>query len=87
MMPVGSLYNSTYHTLRSGGRTFLTFLFDSFYSAAISLPIAFVLSRFTDLNILMVFLCVQLADIPKVIFGLTLVSKRIWVRNLVGAAE
>ena len=87
MMPVGSLYNSTYHTLRSGGRTFLTFLFDSFYSAAISLPIAFVLSRFTDLNILMVFLCVQLADIPKVIFGLTLVSKRIWVRNLVGAAK
>nr|MCR5310942.1 MATE family efflux transporter [Lachnospiraceae bacterium] len=50
-MPVGAFLNCAYFTLRSGGRTFITFLFDSAFLWVISWPVAFVLSRFTGLTI------------------------------------
>lgn len=83
MLPVGALYNAAYHTLRSGGRTFITFLFDSVYTCTVNLTLAFILTRFTDLGILSVYIYVQLADVLKVIIGMILVHKGIWIRNLV----
>ncbi len=83
LMVVGTLYNSSYYTLRSGGRTFITFLFDGVYTCCVTLPVAYLLTRMTDLGIVMVYLAVQGADILKVILGLTLVHKQVWVRNLV----
>jgi Na+-driven multidrug efflux pump len=83
MLPVGALYNAAYHTLRSGGRTFITFLFDSVYTCTVNLTLAYILTRFTDLGILSVYICVQLADVLKVIIGMILVHKGIWIRNLV----
>lgn len=83
MMPVGTIYNSCYYTLRSGGRTFITFLFDGAYTCTVTLGLAMILSRFTDMDIIRIFLCVMMADIPKILLGLTLVHKGIWIRNLV----
>lgn len=83
LMPLSSLYFGSYFTLRCGGNTILTFLFDSFYTWVISLPCAFILSRFTSFDILSVYLLVQCADIPKAILGLVLVNKGIWINNIV----
>ena len=82
-LPLGAFKNATYYTLRSGGRTFITFLFDGGFVWAVSLPTAFILSRFTNLSVLWIFLCVQLGDLFKSIFGYILVKKGVWVRNIV----
>lgn len=80
--PVQGVLNSLYFTLRSGGKTFVTFLFDGVYSWAVALPLAAILCRFTPLSILAVYAIVQSADIIKVIVGYTLIKKGIWVSNL-----
>ena len=82
-LPLGAFKNATYYTLRSGGRTFITFLFDGGFVWAVSLPTAFILSRFTNLSVLWIFLCVQLGDLFKSVFGYILVKKGVWVRNIV----
>ena len=81
--PVVAVYNCTYFTLRSGGKTIVTFLFDSVSTCLVSFPFAYILSRFTSLSLPMVFLLVQSADLFKVMIGLFLVNKRVWVHNLV----
>ncbi len=86
-MPVSAVYNAAYSTLRSGGKTVITFFFDSVYSCLVNLPVAFCLSRFTRLPVLWLFLIVQGSDIPQAILGLYLVKKGVWVQNLVGTDE
>ena len=86
-LPVGALYHAGYSTMRAGGKTVITFLFDSVYSCCVNLPIAFCLSRFTDLPVLQIFLIVQASDIPKALLGVWLVRRRVWVQNLVGTEE
>lgn len=82
-LPMGAFKNATYYTLRSGGRTFITFLFDGGFVWAVSLPLAFVLSRFTDLSVLWIFVSVQLGDLIKAVLGYLLVKKGVWLRNIV----
>lgn len=82
LLPVSALYNACYFTMRCGGKTVITFLFDSFGTIAVSFPIAFVLSRFTALSIVEMYFIVTAVDIYKVILGLILVNKRLWVNNL-----
>lgn len=81
--PVQGFLNSLYFTLRSGGKTFITFLFDSVYSWTITLPIAFCLCFFTGIPILGVYAIVQAADIIKVIVGYVLIQKGVWISNIV----
>ena len=83
-MPINALANACYFTLRSGGKTFVTFLFDSFYVCVLTVPMAFVLSRFTGLPIVPLFLCCQLADIGKCIVGLIMIRRGVWIQNIVG---
>jgi putative MATE family efflux protein len=83
MQPVAALYNSAYFTLRSGGKTIVTFLFDSVFTCVVSLGIAFVLSHYTDLSLTMMFLCVSMADLFKAMLGMYLVEKGVWINNLV----
>lgn len=81
--PVQGLLNSLYFTLRSGGKTFITFLFDSVYSWVVTLPIALILCHLTSLPILAVYAIVQAADIIKMIVGYLLIQKGIWISNIV----
>jgi len=82
-MPLAAFMHATYFTLRSGGKTVVTFLFDSVYMWCVSIPLAFVLSRYTDLHIAYLFLFVQLIDIIKCIIGFILVKKGVWLQNIV----
>lgn len=83
MMPVHAFTNCCYFTLRSGGKTIITFVFDCAFVWVLSIPLAFVLSRFTGLDILPMFIAVQALDIVKCLIGFYLVKKRKWVINLV----
>lgn len=81
--PVQGFLNALYFTLRSGGKTFITFLFDSVYSWVVTLPIALLLCNLTGLPILVIYAVVQAADIIKVIVGYVLIQKGIWISNIV----
>ena len=80
--PIHAYANATYFTIRSGGKTVITFLFDSCFSWAVSVPVAFVLVSYTDLPVLTVYLCVMLADLLKCIGGYILVQKGVWINDI-----
>jgi len=86
-MPIYACGHSCYFTLRSGGKTLMTFLFDSGYTWLISIPLSFSLVRLTPLGIIPIYIICQLADAIKGSFGLYLVKKGIWVNNIVGNAH
>ena len=81
-MPLHSYLNATYFTLRSGGKTLVTFVFDSGYLWCCSIPVAFVLSRFTDLPILPLYAICQSLDILKCFIGARMLKKGSWIQNL-----
>ncbi len=81
--PVQGVLNALYFTLRSGGKTLITFLFDSVYSWTVTLPVALCLCFLTDLPILGVYAIVQAADIAKVVIGYRMIKKGVWISNIV----
>lgn len=87
MMPFHGFIHTAYFTLRSGGKTVVTFLFDSVYVWVILITVAFSLSRFTELDVVKMYAIVQSLDILKCVVGFILVKKGVWVNNLVGSSE
>ncbi len=83
MMPVNSYNNAMYFTLRSGGQTFITFVFDSGFSWCVCVPVAFVLSRFTALSILPLYAICVGVDVFKVFVGKYMLDKGVWIRRIV----
>ncbi len=81
-MPLFSFSNAAYFVIRSGGKTMVTFFFDSMYTFILPLPLAFLLSRFTDMPILYLYLIVQLTEIVKCTIGGILVKKGIWINDI-----
>lgn len=83
MMPVNAFTNTCYFTLRSGGKTLITFLFDSAFVWAISIPVAMLITRRTALPILQVYIIVQSLELIKCVVGFVLVKSRRWAKSLV----
>lgn len=86
-MPVNGFAHCSYFILRSGGRTIITFLFDSAYTWLIPIPLVFALVTYTNLPVLAVFICAHIADLIKVALGAILLKKGVWIRNIVSASE
>ena len=86
-LPVHSFAHVTYFTIRSGGRTVITFLFDALYTWVVTVTLAFCLTRFTSLDILQIYFCIQFIDIVKVIIGLIMLRSDFWARNVVSDAD
>lgn len=82
-MPVDAFANAAYFTLRCGGKTFITFIFDSFFVIVVSVPLAFLLFYAGGLSIYMIFPIVTGANILKCIVGYIFIKKRLWVNNIV----
>ena len=82
-MPVNAFLHATYFTIRSGGKTIITFLFDSCFIWCVTIPLAYCLSRFTDIPIFPLYLIVCGVDVLKSILGFILLKKGIWLNNLV----
>jgi Na+-driven multidrug efflux pump len=85
MMPFNAFTLSAYFTLRSGGKTLVTFLFDSCFVWGVMAPLAFLLSRYTSLPILPLYAICQATDILKTTLGAWMIKQGKWIRNL--AAE
>lgn len=82
-MPLYGFAHATYFTLRSGGKTVVTFLFDSFFVWTVCIPVAYVLSRYSPLTPVVLYFTCQSMDWIKCVIGFILVKKRVWVRRLV----
>ncbi len=83
MMPFQSFLHSAYFTIRSGGKTFITFIFDSMFMWAVSVPLAFVLTKFTNLPIVPLYLLCQMSDILKCVLGMLLLKGGKWAQNII----
>ncbi len=82
-LPLYGFAHSTYFTIRSGGNTVVTFLFDSVFIWCVCIPIAYVLSRYTNLAIIPLYFLCQSLDLIKCIIGFILIKKGVWLNNLV----
>ncbi len=71
-----------YFTLRSGGKTIATFLFDCGSIWLLSLPTAFILSHYTALPVLLIYgICMGL-DLIKCIIGIFMMRSKSWIQNI-----
>ena len=82
-MPFCSYSHCSYFTLRSGGKTLVTFLFDSVFTWVIIAPLAFVLAHFTSLNIVALYFVVSGTELIKVIIGYFMVKSDVWLVQMV----
>ena len=82
MMPFMAYNNAVYFTLRSGGQTLVTFLFDSCFMWVVNVPLAYCLSRFTGLPILPLYILCQLTEVLKCGIGAFMLKKGKWIQNL-----
>ncbi|WP_051205494.1 MATE family efflux transporter [Butyrivibrio sp. FC2001] len=83
VMPVNAFANVAYFTLRSGGKTLVTFLFDSCFTWAVSVPVSRILAGYVIMPVVMVYFCVCSLELIKSTIGFILVKKGVWVRNIV----
>ena len=82
-MPFNAFTNVMYFTMRSGGKTVLTFLFDSGSTWCLCIPIAAVLVYWTGVPVTVVYTAVLSTYILKGIIGLILIRKGVWIPNIV----
>ncbi len=80
-MPFLSYENSSYFTLRSGGKVLITTLFDGCFIFFICVPVAFGFTAFASIYI--TYIAVQCMDIIKASMGAILIKKRVWVCSIV----
>lgn len=81
-LPIQSICNSCYFTIRAGGKTFVTFLFDSVFVWVISVPVAYCLSRFTNIDVVVMYIIICALDIIKSVIGLIMMKTGIWCNNM-----
>ena len=81
-MPILVLPHAFYFTIRSGGKTLITFLFDSAFTWVVNIPIIYVLAHFTGMPVVPMYLVSNLTSIIKCVVGFVMVVKRMWVVNL-----
>ncbi len=87
LMPFSAYTNASYFTLRSGGKTGITFLFDSCYAWGICVATAAVLAFFTDIPVVPLYLICQSLEVIKSVIGHFLVKKGVWIQNLSDKCE
>lgn len=83
IMPFCAFCHCSYFTLRSGGKTFVTFLFDSVFTWVVVVPAAYVLAHFTGLGIVSVYFLVQATEMIKVVIGYCMVRSNVWLVQMV----
>lgn len=80
---INTITSSCYFTIRSGGKTLITFFFDSVYMLFVAFPFAYVLATFTNLDIIPLYALSLSVDIIKCVIGLIIVKRGKWMQNVV----
>lgn len=83
MMPIVSFTHNSYFAIRSGGKTIVTFIFDSGFMWLIGVPVAFLLANYTSLGIVSVYFLVNALECIKAVFAFILVKKGVWISNII----
>lgn len=83
LMPLYAYTHASYFTIRSGGNTLITFIFDSCFVWTLSVPVAFLLSRYTNMEVLYMIAIVQSLELVKCVIGGIMVRSGVWARNIV----
>lgn len=83
IMPFNAFTNAAYFTLRSGGKTLVTFLFDSCFVWCVCVPLAWCLVRFTALPIVPVYALCQGTEIIKCFLGGYMIKRGSWIQNII----
>lgn len=86
-MPIAAFIHAAFFTIRAGGKTLITFIFDSSNLWLVTIPLAFCLTRFTGLSIVTIYFICQMADGIKCLIGFWLVKKGVWLINIVNSTE
>ena len=81
--PFRAFGNGCYYTIRSGGNTVMTFLFDCGCIWLLNTVTAYTLTHFTSLDVVTVYFCVKMVEGIKCLIGLFLVSRGSWLTNIV----
>ena len=71
-----------YFTLRAGGKTMTTFVFDCGSIWLLSLPLAFCLSRFSTLHVFVIYGIVTGVDVIKCVIGKIMIASGSWIQQL-----
>lgn len=82
-MPFNAYTNAAYFTLRSGGKTLVTFLFDSCFVWTVCVPTAYCLAHFTDIPIVPLYLICQSLEVLKCCVGFFMIHRKTWIQNIV----
>ena len=81
-LPFNAYTNAAYFTLRSGGQTMVTFLFDSCFVWLFCVPLALFLSHCTGISILPLYIICQATDLIKCALGAFMIKQGKWIQNL-----
>jgi putative MATE family efflux protein len=87
LMPLQAYSFPVYFTLRAGGKTVMTTLFDCGSIWFLYLPFSFLLSRFTGLPFLVIYAICNSTDLIKCIVGTILIRSGSWIQYLAGAEK
>jgi len=82
-LPIHAFAHVTYFTIRSGGKTMITFLFDAGYTWGVTVLLTYILTRFTNMPIVQIYFCVQFIDVIKLVIGLLMLRSDFWAQNVV----
>lgn len=80
---INTITGGCYFTLRSGGKTVITFIFDSVFMLCVAFPFTFILATFTSIPIVPLYALSLSIDIFKCIIGIALLRSGKWVQNIV----
>ena len=82
MIPAFAYVHASYFSFRAGGKTFITFLFDCGFLWCMLVPCAYFLSRFTNLDVVTLYLICQSLEYVKAIAGAFMLKSDFWIQNL-----
>ncbi len=81
-LPLMAFTHSCYFTLRCGGKTMITMLFDSVFVWVVCIPVAWCLSRLTALPMLPMYCLCQTPELIKCFLGFFMVRTGSWAQDL-----
>lgn len=82
-MPACAFANAAYFTLRSGGKTLVTVIFDSCFVWTVCVPLAWCLSNYTSLPIIPLYFVCQGTEVIKCFLGGYMIKRGDWIQNMV----
>jgi len=80
--PFMALVYTCYSIIRSGGKIWMTFVNDSGFMWVVNVPLAFVLTRYTQLDFPVIFAICQLPELLKILISALLLRTDSWMQNL-----